>query len=62
MIYLKPGMEMKVGEAAGRYRKFRSARARLVKIQKEVLNLFNQLEDIQKEELNGKRGKKKSNG
>ena len=62
MIYLKPGMEMKVGEAAERYRRFRSARARLVKIQKEVLDLFNQLEDIQREELNGKRGKKKGKG
>ncbi len=62
MIYLKPGMEMEVGEAAERYRRFRSARARLVKIQKEVLNLFNQLENIQREELSGKRGKKKSKG
>ncbi len=62
MIYLKPGMEMKVGEAAERYRRFRSARARLVKVQKEVLDLFNQLEDIQREELNGKRGKKKGKG
>ncbi len=62
MIYLKPGMEMKVGEAAERYRGFRSARVRLVKTQKEVLNLFNQLEDLQREELNGKRGKKKSKG
>lgn len=62
MIYLKPGMEMKVGEAAERYRRFRSARVRLVKIQKEVLNLFNQLEAIQREELNGKGGKKKSKG
>jgi len=62
MIYLKPGMEMKVREAAERYRRFRSARARLVKIQKDVLNLFNQLENIQREELSGKRGKKKSKG
>lgn len=62
MIYLKPGMEMKVGEAAERYRRFRSARARLVKVQKEVLDLFNQLEDIQREEFNGKRGKKKGKG
>jgi hypothetical protein len=62
MVYLKPGMEMKVGEAAERYRRFRSARARLVKVQKEVLDLFNQLEDIQREELNGKGGKKKSKG
>jgi len=62
MIYLKPEMEMKAGEAAERYRRFRSARARLVKVQKEVLDLFNQLEDIQREELNGKRGKKKGKG
>ena len=62
MIYLKPGMAMKVGEAAERYRRFRSARARLGKVQKEVLDLFNQLEDIQREELNGKRGKKKGKG
>ena len=62
MIYLKPGMAMKVGEAAERYRRFRSARARLVKVQKEVLDLFNQLEEIQREELNGKRGKKKGKG
>lgn len=62
MIYLKPGMEIKVGEVAERYRRFRSARARLVKVQKEVLNLFNQLEHIQREELNGKRGKKKGKG
>lgn len=62
MVYLKPGMEIKVEEAAERYRRFRSARARLVKVQKEVLNLFNQLEHIQREELNGKRGKKKGKG
>ena len=62
MVYLKPGMEMKVGEAAERYRRFRRARARLVKAQKEVLNLFNQLEHIQREGLNGKGGKKKSKG
>jgi len=37
MVYLKPGMEMKVGEAAERYRRFRRARAR----QREGLfNLF----------------------
>lgn len=62
MIYLKPGMEIKIGEAAERYRRFRSARSRLVKVQKEVLDLFNQLEHIQREELNGKRGKKKGKG
>jgi hypothetical protein len=62
MVYLKPGMEIKVGEAAERYRRFRSARARLVKVQKVILDLFNRFEQIQREELDGKGGKKKGKG
>jgi hypothetical protein len=62
MIYLKPGMEMKVGEAAERYRRFRSARVRLVKVQKDILDLFNRFEQMQREELDGKGGKKKGKG
>ncbi len=62
MVYLKPGMEMKVGEAAERYRRFRRARAQLVKGQKDILDSFNRFEQIQREELDGKGGKKKSKG
>ena len=62
MVYLKPGMEMKVGEAAERYRRFRRARAQLVKVQKDILDSFNRFEQIQREELDGKGGKKKSKG
>jgi hypothetical protein len=62
MVYLKPGMEMKVGEAAERYRKFRSARARLVKVQKDILDIFNRFEQIQREELDGKGDKEKGKG
>ena len=60
MVYLKPGMEVKVSQAVDRYRRFRQARARLVKAHKSLMDLFNLLEQIQREEPDAKAGKKES--
>lgn len=62
MVYLKPGMEMPISQAVDRYRRFRQARARLVKVHKELMDLFNRLEKTQSEAPDAKAGKKKGKG
>ena len=62
MVYLRPGMEMRITQGVDSYRTFRRARARLVKLQKSLIDLFNRLEQIQREEPDAKGDQKESKG
>lgn len=44
MVFVRSALEMKVAEEAGRYRRFRQARATLAKLSQESLRLIDELE------------------
>ena len=51
MVYLKPGLKLKASEWTFNYQRFRHARARIVKLNVEILRLIDKLERKRRKEL-----------
>lgn len=51
MVYLKPGLKLKAREWTFNYQRFRHARARIVKLNVEILRLIDELETKRRKEI-----------